>query len=196
MFSFKSKKEKFLNALEQDDIKKANKYVFEKEIDIFNNFSLYLSEAENSNNIKFITNFLQLFMENNLLILTYNSLEDFNDYLTAWQNEKKYDIVQEILKKNYTYMVRESEFLLNKGILYYFATNDDIKGFEIAIKYIENKEELIDILDFLLKYNHNILTYIYKKHEYLIKSALNKYPEIKNNEVFKTYINQNKINNF
>ena len=32
--------------------------------------------------------------------------------------------------------------------------------------------------------------------EYLIKSALNKYPEIKNNEVFKTYINQNKINNF
>tara|TARA_B100000073_G_scaffold347784_1_gene363346 strand:- start:1827 stop:2417 length:591 start_codon:yes stop_codon:yes gene_type:complete len=196
MFSFKSKKEKFLNALEQDDIKKANKYVFEKEIDIFNNFSLYLSEAENSNNIKFITNFLQLFMENNLLILTYNSLEDFNDYLTAWQNEKKYDIVQEILKKNYTYMIRESEFLLNKGILYYFATNDDIKGFEIAIKYIENKEELIDILDFLLKYNHNILTYIYKKHEYLIKSALNKYPEIKNNEVFKTYINQNKINNF
>ena len=196
MFSFKSKKEKFLNALEEDDIKKANKYVFEKEIDIFNNFSLYLSEAENSNNIKFITNFLQLFMENNLLILTYNSLEDFNDYLTAWQNEKKYDIVQEILKKNYTYMIRESEFLLNKGILYYFATNDDIKGFEIAIKYIENKEELIDILDFLLKYNHNILTYIYKKHEYLIKSALNKYPEIKNNEVFKTYINQNKINNF
>mgnify|MGYP001106026560 CR=1 FL=1 len=196
MFSFKSKKEKFLNALEQDDIKKANKYVFEKEIDIFNNFSLYLSEAENSNNIKFITNFLQLFMENNLLILTYNSLEDFNDYLTAWQNEKKYDIVQEILKKNYTYMIRESEFLLNKGILYYFATNDDIKGFEIAIKYIENKEELIDILDFLLKYNHNILTYIYKKHKYLIKSSLNKYPEIKNNEVFKTYINQNKINNF
>lgn len=93
-------------------------------------------------------------------------------------------------------MIRESEFLLNKGILYYFATNNDIKGFEIAIKYIENKEELIDILDFLLKYNHNILTYIYKKHEYLIKSALNKYPEIKNNEVFKTYINQNKINNF
>ncbi len=32
MFSFKSKKEKFLNALEQDDIKKANKYVFEKDL--------------------------------------------------------------------------------------------------------------------------------------------------------------------
>ncbi len=193
---FKSNKEKFLESLENNNLKKSKKLVFHKDIDVFNNFAIYLSEAENSNNIKFITNFLQLFMENNLLILTYNSLEDFNDYLTAWQNEKKYDIVQEILKKNYTYMIRESEFLLNKGILYYFATNDDIKGFEIAIKYIENKEELIDILDFLLKYNHNILTYIYKKHEYLIKSALNKYPEIKNNEVFKTYINQNKINNF
>ena len=27
-------------------------------------------------------------------------------------------------------MIGDGEFLLNKGILYYFATNDDIKGFE------------------------------------------------------------------
>ena len=195
---FKSNKEKFLNSLENNDFKKAEKLVFHKDIDIFNNFALYLSEAENSDNEDFITTYLNLFLNPSTLEIPDNCLNDLHDYIYAWQKEKNYIIIEKILNNNYIIIEKKSGsiYSLNKCIIYDFSYANDINGFELSLKYIQKKELINDIVDFLLKNNHIFLTYLFDKHEHLIHNSLKEKPELKENNIFQRYSNQHKISKF
>ncbi len=93
-------KEKFLTALNNNDFEKAKKLVFHDDIDIFNNFGLYLNEAENSDNEDFITTYLSLFLKDSILYIEkYSCLKELENFVSDCQNKKNYNIIEKNIKK-------------------------------------------------------------------------------------------------
>lgn len=192
------KKEKLLEALEKNDFKNIKKYRVDSEINIVDDFSFYLEESKKSDNENFLLNFLSLFLEpdNSNLILDHFILEDLNNHISFLQKEKKYNIIEKILEKNYIIIILNLQLSLNKGLVLYFTDINDYFGFELALKHTKKEETFIEVIYYVLKENHKFLTYLFKKHENLINLSLEKKPEIKNNNLFKLYLKQKYINQF
>ena len=191
-------KEKFLTALNNNNFEKANKLVFHNDIDIFNNFGLYLNEAKNSDNEDFITTYLNLFLKDSVLHLEkYSCLKELEDYISFYQNKKNYNIIEKILKNNYNFNIDNMGTLcLNSGFIFIFIESNDIKGFELTLKYMIEEDLVIDIIGNILKRNQTFLPYIFEKHEYLIQESLEINPKLKNNPLFQKYLIQYKFKNF
>lgn len=198
MYFIKTKKEKFLKALENNDFNNIKKYGVDSEIDIVENFSFYLEESKKSENENFLLNFLSLFLESdssNLIIDSF-SLEHLNNHLSFLQKEKKYNILEKILEKNYIIAILNLHFPLNKGLICYFTDINDYFGFELALKHTKQEGIFIEVIYYVLKENHKFLIYLFKKHENLINLSLEKKPEINNHNLFKVYLKQKNIDKF
>jgi len=189
---------KIIEAIEKNNTKYINNFLNKHKEYIINAFDDYLFYSENSDNINFISNFLNLFVVDNILSLNMRQLEHFNDFLNIMIKEKNYSILNSILKQEYLIALNgaEKNISINRSIIFDFILNNDKEGLKIGINNTKNIQYIADIATFCIDRNPSLIGFILENFKWIKAFKQSQEDRVINHPEYIKYKISKKVINF
>ena len=188
-------KEYFTELIENNDIYNIESYFQIYKTDVNNSFKDILNYSKHSTNQKFISNFLNLFLENDTLIFIRKNTEIFKNFLNDLLQDNNDFLLKEIYRQNYQMPSNNIKKLyINKKILNKLINNEDKDRLK---KYLSiNHENLDNMLIYCLQRQPDIAFFLLDNFEWIREIKESQKEKILNHAVYKKWLVKNKFNKF